>query len=64
MKKSYLLLSLLLALPAPATAQKGLLEGLKVVRACTGDVERPCWRILPGEGQITACVHENATLRR
>jgi hypothetical protein len=47
-----------LALPAPAMAQEGLWDGLKVVRACAGDVESLCSEITPGEGRIKACVHE------
>jgi len=62
MKKAALMLSLLLVVLAhPAMAQEGLMEGLKIVRACVGDVERLCLGVVPGEGRIKACIKEKLT---
>jgi hypothetical protein len=59
MKKLGLMLGLVLVVLAhPAMAQERLVEGLKVVRACEGDVERLCPGIRPGEGRIKACVKD------
>jgi hypothetical protein len=59
MKKALLLLGLVLAFPAPTIAGEGLVEGLKVVRACASDVEHLCSGIMPGGGRIKACVKDN-----
>src|SRR5271169_4527210 len=57
MKKIVLLFGMSLAVLAhSAMAQERVIEGLKVVGACTGDVERLCTGIRPGEGRIKACV--------
>ena len=51
----------LVVLAYPAMAQERLSEGLRIVRACAGDVERLCAGIVPGGGRIKACVKENLT---
>jgi hypothetical protein len=59
MKKAALMLGVLLAVSArPAMAQEGLMEGLRIVRACAGDIARLCAGVLPGEGRVKACVKE------
>ena len=51
----------LVLLARPAIAQEGLMEGLRIVRACAGDVERLCAGVVPGEGRIKACIKEKLT---
>ena len=59
MRKFGLMLVVLLAAAAQsALAQEGLLEGLKIVRACTGDVIRLCAGVVPGDGRIKSCVKD------
>ncbi len=59
MKKIALMTAAVLAvLTYPAMAQERLIEGLKVVRACAGDIEHLCAGIRPGEGRIKACVKD------
>jgi hypothetical protein len=59
MKKVGVMLGVaLLALAHPALAQERLFEGLRIARACAGDIERICAGVVPGGGRIKACVKE------
>jgi hypothetical protein len=58
MKLVALVLPFLVLAAGTGTAQQRLIEGFKVVRACSGDVERLCSGILPGGGRIKACLKE------
>ena len=66
MKKLGLMLGVSLAMLAyPAMAQERLMEGLmeklKIVRECAGDVERLCAGVVPGGDRIEACIKEKLT---
>ena len=43
----------------PAMAQIGIIDGLEIARACTGDVFRLCAGVIPGDGRVKACVRQN-----
>lgn len=57
MKIVLLMLGLLAGITS-ASAQGRLFELVKIGRACTGDIERLCSGIKPGDGRIKACVKE------
>jgi len=45
----------------PVLAQSELIEDMKVVENCAGEVRRVCPGVEPGEGRIKACLGQNVT---